>query len=483
MGPRWPRFIGEIMKKKIITIFLISFVSFGSFMMGFNINVPSAYAIDQEDIQGWTQAKNTSELVEAFRYYCKSRNLVIDGSIADAVTKVTTTYFNTICNGLGIDITALQAEVYSKTYSNTGLQFLFTQSGISTYNRIFSEFLQNNDLEVGDTDVDKTLYNGSVFTDADGNSVLVYVLGGNYSSGNGYYPNVSPYSDILAYGTPYIYEGSFLYNNYWTDTAGAVLEHTFNLTETQSYTAIYQNFGKSTGRHGISLTGVATSIYEYNKTTLIWDGQMCIFYSNVDNKLYLGLCSESKNGWFNPAQFRFYRIAVITDGDSKDTTVTVTAPVINNNTYNNNTYTVINNNGDTYNVTNYPDDDPSSPGGGGGGDDTEPPYDIPDNPTYDTPDGWGIELPDDITTNNWLLYGLEKKFPWDIPFNMIFALSLLNAEPETPHFTGSIDLKVCTWNYDIDLEPFDTIAGYCREFFFLGFIIGLMLLTRQLIWG
>lgn len=65
----------------------------------------------------------------------------------------------------------------------------------------------------------------------------------------------------------------------------------------------------------------------------------------------------------------------------------------------------------------------------------------------------------------------------------MFALSLLNAEPEAPHFEGTINFGFTSYDYDIDFIQFDHVAVIFRRLMFLAFIFGLMFLTKQLIWG
>ena len=99
--------------KKFSCITLICLICTFSFLAPICNSASYSYAATIPE--GWTQASSNADLVSAFKAYCKSRNLAIEGSIADAVTSFTTSTFNNICNTLGIDVTALQAEIASRT--------------------------------------------------------------------------------------------------------------------------------------------------------------------------------------------------------------------------------------------------------------------------------------------------------------------------------------------------------------------------------
>lgn len=436
------------MKKRLLSILFITLILISSFFSCYQIDY-IAYASSPE---GYTQASSESDLVSAFRAYCKSRNLAIEGSVADAVTKFTTQTFNNICNTLGYDPTTLQAELYYKTSGNTGLQWYFTSTGIAAYNRIFAEFLQNNNLQVGDSVNDQNLYDGYLY-----NNSLVWVVN-NLPINSAVYPS----SNISQRGSFYLYSTNDL-----VSLSGSTVSFNFN-NESLTYDVSEINnntYGKVYSSGGYNFKGEdANNIYYF--------GFYCLVYNVSNTSINLCFYQNNLRKSTNRHQESIY---IKKSGSSPQNLVPVTINITTNNTtINNNTYegdTIINPDGG---------DDP-----GGGGDDPggsdDPIVDPTPDPDPDIPD-WDIELPD-LTQNDWLLYGLEKKFPWSIPFDLMFILSLLNAEPETPHFEGTVSLGVVDWDYDIDLSPFDTIAGYFREFFFLSFIIGLMYMTKQLIWG
>ncbi len=80
---------------------------------------------------------------------------------------------------------------------------------------------------------------------------------------------------------------------------------------------------------------------------------------------------------------------------------------------------------------------------------------------------------------------LRTLFPFCIPFDLMDCIRLFNAEPVTPkieipmHF-AFVDVDY-TWT--IDLKDFNGVATVCRSMFLILFIVGLVLITRNLIRG
>lgn len=473
------------MLKRLFSIISISLIIIGVFFNSYFIECP-VYADTTTD--NWTNVTTNAELVEAFRYYCKSRDVTIDGSIADGVTKFTTATFNGLCNSLGIDITSLQAHLKRDTDGNAGVRFLFDSTGINAYNRIFAQFLQDNDLEVGDSvpvSDPKVLYSGVLFEDYDHNKCLAYVC----TSNGGSVETVNSFGTVPSYvtykGSPYIHTGetaAALYNN-GTDTITVKTNENTTVpvnvhvdNGNAGSTGEYDNFTnlKYSTTYGLNVYG---SIISYNNTaheniTRVreYNGELCVlqfngnfylgFFNNYADKDHLGE-SVSYTTRLLSTRVRMYPY----EATNSNVYITTNNTVINNNNYMGDT--IINNEGDTIN-NNYPDPNPNP---------------TPDPPTIPDSGGWqDFTLPE--MPNDWLIYGMEKKFPFDIPFNILFGLSLLNHEPEIPKFEGDIDLKVCIWHYDIDLTPFDDIAKILRKFEVLAFIIGLAMITKELImWG
>lgn len=431
----------------------------------------------------WENCTTAEEQAEAFKAYCKSRDLTIEGTFADGVTSFTTQVYQNLVNTLGLDINALQADIKKTTDSNGVTKFLFNASGISAMNRIFSQFLQDHELEVGDTVDDLDIYDGFYFTDRDGITVLCTVV--TFANRNLYRAVINS-SDITYFkkGSVYKYDGNYFINQFYSNNVSSPMTVYFNLYNSANVASDFpttinysrESMGTAKGTRIYMGDGNGSDL-SYRLYSASYDtplsssnvGMFTIIYRNNNSKFYLGIVN---NNYCNC----IYELGSESDADGLIINLTTNNNIINNNNYTNNTYTTINNDGDVYNYDTDDEPDPDTPV-------TPPDPPTPDDPSGGTPpDDWDIELPD-LSNTDWVIYGLEKKFPWDIPFNMMFILSLLNAEPITPHFEGTIDLKYCTWNYDLDLEPFDTIAGYVREFMFLSFIIGLMLMTKNLIWG
>lgn len=440
--------------KRILTSIAIIFICFMAFLDGFK-SADFVYA--DSSVDDWQNVTTNEQLVDAFRYYCKSRDLTIEGSAADVITSFTTQIFNDICNGLGIDVTALQAHLKYET-DGSNIRYLFDSTGITAYNRIFAQFLQDNDLEVGDTNVNKTLYSGVNFINYDGSSCLVTITENVNSSNN--YANISYMGTALL---PYS-------SGYWTSlidsSSGSSLSCSVVCATSANNNSIYTFVNNITrNQNNISWLGATCWRRSYVGPTqddwLIedFDTFMTVLYKPSTGQYFLGVVSND-NGRYKTNSITNRPIFPKVNTSTDPITIIIVAPTINNNTYEGDT--IIN-----------PDGTPSTP--------STPSDPTPDPPTPDPPEDWDIDMPDlDI---NWILTGKEQKFPWDIPFNIMFALSLLNAEPKTPEIEGTLDLKVYQWNYKLDLHQFDDVAEVCRNFEFLAFLIGLMLMTKKLIWG
>lgn len=79
---------------------------------------------------------------------------------------------------------------------------------------------------------------------------------------------------------------------------------------------------------------------------------------------------------------------------------------------------------------------------------------------------------------NWKEY-----FPFCIPFDLIKFLGVLAAEPQTPKIKWDYNIIGIKGTLNLDLEYFNGVASVCRTLFNLGFVIGLTLITRNLIKG
>lgn len=79
---------------------------------------------------------------------------------------------------------------------------------------------------------------------------------------------------------------------------------------------------------------------------------------------------------------------------------------------------------------------------------------------------------------------LWNVFPFSIPFDLIALISVFSAPPETPKFETVIKLPyVGDYPFTIDLEPFETVAAFIRNFQVAIFIMFLIKISRNVIKG
>ena len=89
----------------------------------------------------------------------------------------------------------------------------------------------------------------------------------------------------------------------------------------------------------------------------------------------------------------------------------------------------------------------------------------------------------DAALSDYTLAGLEKVFPFCIPFDLMSFLGVLAADPEAPVFDWPITYPTlsgsATYTLHIDLSDFDPVAKIVRDMECLGFIMGLIMITRD----
>lgn len=461
------------MLKRLFVIFSIICLIFGTFDYCPYI----AYA--DTSVESVT---SNDEMVEAFKAYCKSRDLTIDGSLTDAITKFTSESYNDIVNLLGIDPTALQAQI-SKVYNNNVFErYAFTALGINGFNRIFAQFLLDNDLEVGDKNVNKTVYSGKYFTDDDGNSCLVYYVNFDIKPYDSHTAKTSADNPVVAKGT------QLKFSKYDFNSVGsypqflAINGYVYNFTFTTS------EVNNSTYYPS---TAIVTSInsdpfyYGYvchNHRDWIIDNNFSIFYSTTNGNYGYGIIANQNSYEHFNGKYHWF-IYGLRNAAAVDTDVTVVSPDIKPELPDDKPI-YIDPDGDVSDDPNGNPDNPTpvpdQPGG------TPPDWTLPDSNV--TPDGdggfnfdWNFTLPD--LNIDWSIDGLINKFPFSIPHDVYLLCSTLNADPVTPVFQGTIDLKVHQWEIDWDLHEFDNIASLLRNLEVLLFIIGLIMVTRSIIKG
>lgn len=460
------------LKRFICSCGIILIISM-TFITGYTKSVDFVYADSTTD--GWMNVTTNEQLVEAFKYYCKSRDVTINGGVADAVTHFTTKAFNGTCNFLGIDVTALQAQLKYQTDGNIGTRFLFTAVGIDAYNRIFAQFLQDNNLSVGDENVDKTVESGMFYSGLNGNG-FVYIV----STTNNNNPAICYLS---AKGTKLKYDYAY------ERTAGSSIEF---VTTNNTYRANVVGSNNTSGGYSVYDTkytlnnyviGTGMRLRSNNVYLDHYFGDICYFYDTRVQKLYSGIYSESHTYNNNSITRSVVKLEELNSSDAPQTTVTINSTVINNNTYEGDT--IINNNGTTGGDDN-PDPDPDPdynpyPDGGGG---TTPPTNTgggsgEDDGTITFPD-FDFHLPE----INWSLGDLSEKFPFSIPFDLIAFFTVLNAEPQAPAIDADIPLgSWYTWHFEADFSQFDNYAVIIRNVEFIGFCVGLIYLTIKLVKG
>lgn len=274
------------------------------------------------------------------------------------------------------------------------------------------------------------------------------------------------------------------------------------------------------------VSGTGNRIYSDHKgsTTIeLIQGSPCLitdaYGSGSYTKVYKGIIQHVKrtdNGSVTYNEYRLYKGSLYKqydvaipktsinfdyDGSAlPDDQVTPTLPTYVDlgdtyNEYNSITYTNIVNNPSTLIVH---ENDPDHP------DDTIPYNPYPDNPNYDPSDPYkpptntpltpsdpngtnNVDMDLDLDLNlpsiNWSLGDLTDKFPFSIPFDLYNMFSVLNTEPQTPEIKGNVNLGIYQWQIDWNLHQFDDTAALLRNLEFVGFVIGLIFVTRNMIKG
>lgn len=89
----------------------------------------------------------------------------------------------------------------------------------------------------------------------------------------------------------------------------------------------------------------------------------------------------------------------------------------------------------------------------------------------------------DGTWEDVTFFGLEKKFPFCLPFDLIRFLSILDAEPRAPCITIILPLSIIgmeDYTITFDFSMFDEVAEILRTMELLGSVIGLMFITKKI---
>jgi hypothetical protein len=420
----------------------------------------------------WVNVSN-DEQYQAFLAYCKSRKITIGGSVVDAATVVTTELYQNAVSTLGIDVNSLQTSLWKYQENNTTVKWGFQYFGITAFNSILGQILQNYNIDVGDENVDVTVKSGKWFQDLDGNGCYVFVSSA-VSASNTRYQGTG--ESIDAYGTYYVLSPEFissLDSNYTTSNIRitAVMNSTISLTNNPTGSGNSYRSQISLMFPGLSNSHYIIVFSKYINTGVVrYSGFPCIIYNPTLNELYVG----GYNYWSNGTKTLQY-FATIVNGGATDTVVKITSPKVEP--------PLDPPEGDDI-TTILPDGTIEEPEPEPGGD--IPDWELPDSNV--TPDGdggfnfdWNFQLPD--LNIDWSINGLSNKFPFCIPKDIVNIVSVLNQEPVAPHFTGTVDLFIYDWSVDIDFSDFSTIAVIFRNGIFIVFCIGLIVITRNIIRG
>lgn len=455
------------MKKIVCSFTLITLLTI-SFLGSYSFDVP-VYADSVPE--GYSPA-GVNDQVDAFKAYCKSRNLTIEGSMLDAVTSFTSSTYNKICSVLGIDINELQNQIYKGVGANAG-KWYFTNSGIGAMNRIFAEFLQNNNLSEGDTNVNDTVFDGDMFTGGENNEIngLVFILPGTSGTAQagvtegfkvGNY--IEPYGNDMVVGTSInipisdVHQQVKALNNQSLNVSrdGTVSKSTIN-----GFSGIFLTTNASASNPN---KAAAYCPYASNGTRGVYGG-LGIAYVPSRNQYYI--VKITSDTLFTDIYYWDYYDDILENTGTiiEDVTINIKSTKINNNTYEGDT--IINNDGDhivnkTYEY-NYPIENPT-------------PVPTPSPITWPT-----IDLPD--LNIDFRIDGISDKFPFSIPKDLVSFYTLLNTEAQAPSIDRTIPLGFYDWHFEADFSQFEDYAEIVRKVEFIGFVVGLIYITIRLVKG
>lgn len=502
------------MFKRVITLLfclLLVFVATFGFIIGI-VTVPTifSYAADQEESNtappGYTQVSSNNELGEGFLAYCKSRDSEITSSVVGATVTSAYDSLAKFCRYAGFNVADLQSHLWYLNQPGQPTKWFFDSTGINLYNRAFAYLIQENDLEVGDVADDVSIYNGEYFTTDNGYTCLVYV--DNFTGAL----NNNRSIDNLTIGSKLMYTGSDIISSMSVgdryDLNVQINNNLYQGNGTNGLT-VWKKYKDNVPVYNwvaddlLTCNNGNTNNPQYSSLNNIY-GEFCIFHNLNNNTYYVGFIglnygSSSLIGGNN--YYKFYGTAITPNTDNKQNVnviFTTNNTVINNNVYEGDT--IINDYGDVITEPDNPDlPDPGDP--------TIPYNPYPDNPNYDPndpnsppgtitqpinpsdPNGGdnvNIDFPDfdlDLPEINWSLGDLSHKFPFSIPFDMVSLVRVLDAPAEAPRFQGTVNFGFTTWDYDINLDQFSSVAAVCRIVETLLFVFGLILITRNLIKG
>lgn len=356
--------------------------------------------------------------------------------------------------------------------SNGVLQFFLDGTSLEMLNQMYSAILEYYNIT---ENTNKQIYNSEYFTDLDGNGCYVYqakVIGAVDSLSNLY----------TTEGTRYLYSGFLL------QSSQELRNHIFRLTSS------YPNVELTYSTSGSQFLGAYGSnryiLYQSNITT----SDLIIFKQN--NNYYFGIYQEMNN---SPVPYRIYDFLQLTNAEAVNSAVSAAQAGMNAGIVANGKAAAISTGKDGANAlkdyledNDSTDDDVITPV-----DDTTPPDDIPTGgtpPDYNdtggvlTPDGNGgynfnFKMPQLNIDWNLGLNVNNLPFPFSIPFDFNNALKMLDVEPETPRFQGTIHVPYINYDWEIDLDfgkydEYETLINMFQKVLLFGYVISLILATR-----
>lgn len=474
-----------------------------------------------------------AELEAAYQAYLQSKSGGLIGNSGARMTYLNgklLNYMTSTSNATGITtLDQLKSEMsWEKTQIESGrdvLSLAISPRGLGFLNLYTQWLMQNHYFGNGVNETDgvfndgtnNTLFSGETWTDDDGNTCFIFVTSysSSWSQNNS---SVDYYSQRITTEGTYLKYSIEQLKNLTDNSQNAVINinnNTYNIalykntydppmygfnsypTPSQSF---YSNGGRNSTYTNLDMRG-GIAVYKYNSRYYL--GTICNGKKRGSNNYFSGvnwIADLTNNNNTESGNINFYTninndISVyptINEGD----TLYITPKVYNDVSLDFDYYDV--EEGDTISnvVNNYyvdsgtpdktitiPSDElPSNntPTPGGTLPDWQNPY-----PNI-TPDGNGgfnfnFNLPD--LNIDWNINGLKEKFPFSIPFDLIAFIRVLDAEPQTPEFTGTINLIIYQWQINADLHAFDNLASIVRNVEFIGFCITLVLITRKMIKG
>lgn len=411
------------------------------------------------------------------------------------------------------------------------LQLSMSQGGASVFSLYTQWLLQNHYFGNGVNDdynnsglfedgTENIVYSGSIFTDADGNNCLVFICNINTSSVSNTAVNSS-----FSHGTPYKYN----YNDVRTLVGTTSYSPTFHVTSETNFNPTWRWFDRGGNEQYITNSTKYNSgmrLYAKDVNGVTIKGYPAIIYNAFNSTYYVGYFSNTD--YYNGTSYvgnthsvlYMQKSFVIDNNNVQNTNIVfytnnnmnitdypdieaegnlyITPKVKINGEYK--PYTVNEGDNITNVVNNYYNDSgdkdktiaepTTTPDSGGGGGNNNPSGGTPPNWNNPWPnlssDGEGgfnfnFTLPD--LNIDWNINGLTEKFPFSIPFDFIAFCRVLNAEPQTPEWSGTLTLPMVNYPFTFSLQQFDNVATLLRNMEFIGFCIALILATRALIKG